>query len=113
MDGFYAAFLTGRGGQSIVLFAIKSGKIVGVDAGGLKYTGNMRTKSDDGFTCDINYTIPPGVPLITGPGPVAKEVPINLLFELPKNFGEGPIVRIDTPFGPLNAKFQRLSDIDI
>jgi hypothetical protein len=113
MDGFYAAFLTGRGGQSVVLFAIKAGKIVGVDVGGLKYAGSINAGSGDGFRCKIRYTIKPGVSLITGPGPVAKEVPVNLTFDLPRNFGEGPVVAIDTPFGPLNAKFQKLADIDI
>lgn len=37
MDGFYAAYLTGRGGNTVVLLAIKSNSIVGVDAGGMKY----------------------------------------------------------------------------
>jgi hypothetical protein len=112
MDGFYAAFLTGRGGQSVVLLAIKAGKIVGVDVGGLKYVGSI-ARSGDGFRCEVQYTIRPGVSLITGPGPVAKEVPVDLKFDLPMNFGDGPVVGIDTPFGPLNAKFQKLADIDI
>jgi hypothetical protein len=87
--------------------------IVGVDVGGLKYAGSISPGSGDRFRCELQYTIPPGVSLITGPGPVAKEVPVNSTFDLPKDFGDGPVVGIDTPFGPLNAKFQKLADIDI
>jgi hypothetical protein len=65
------------------------------------------------FGVRYNTQLNQGVSLITGPGPVAKDVPVNLTFDLPKNFGEGPVVGIDTPFGPLNAKFQKLADIDI
>jgi hypothetical protein len=38
MDGFYAAYLTGQGGNTVLLLAIKSSSLIGVDAGGLKYT---------------------------------------------------------------------------
>jgi hypothetical protein len=48
MDGFYAAYLTGRGGNTIVLLAIKSNSIVGVDAGGMKYDGRVETATHGG-----------------------------------------------------------------
>ncbi len=112
MDGIYAAYLSGRNGQSMVLLAIKGNKIVGADVGGLKYTGIINQISNGHLRCEIQYTIPPGVSLITGSGPVAKDVPVELVFELPSDFGGGPIVSIMTPFGPLNAKFKKLSNLD-
>lgn len=112
MDGFYAAYLTGREGHSQLMIAIRNMKLVGVDVGGIKYTGKLEPK-DGGYRCEVHYTIPAGTALITGPGPVASAVPVDLIFDLPANFGEGPFVAISTPLGPLNASFKKLSDMDI
>ena len=114
MDGFYAAYLTGRAGNGVVLFAIKDGRLVGVDAGGMKYAGRWEPKANGGaLDCTVEYTIPPGMPLIAGSGPVAAPTPVTLKFELPANFSEGVLVRIDTPFGPLNAKFVKLGELQL
>jgi len=52
MDGFYVAYLTGRGGNSVLLFAIKSSALVGVDGGGMKYDGHVKRSSKR------NYRVP-------------------------------------------------------
>jgi hypothetical protein len=114
MDGFFAAYLTGRTGTSVVLFALRNGHVIGVDVGGLKYEGRFETKSDGtGFSCRLTYTVPAGGTLITGFGPAPTPTPVTLPFDLPTNFAEGPIVRIETPMGPLNAKFAKLADLDL
>jgi hypothetical protein len=43
----YANYLTGRGGNSVVLLAIKSNLIVGVDAGEMKYDGSVEAAAND------------------------------------------------------------------
>jgi hypothetical protein len=113
MDGFYAGYLTGRGGNSVVLLAIKSNSIVGVDVGGLKYDGSVEAASDGRFRFHIRYTIPPGTPLITGVGGVATPTPVSLEFIVPADFASGTVVNIQTPFGPVNAKFSKLRDLDL
>jgi hypothetical protein len=65
------------------------------------------------FSCHVDYVLPPGVPMIVGPGPVATPTPVSLDFDLPQNFAEGPVVAIQTPFGALNAKFTKLRDFDL
>jgi hypothetical protein len=113
MDGFYVGYITGRAGNSMVLLVIRNARLVGADVSGMKYDGEVHPKPDtQGFTCRVSYTILPGATLITGPGPVATPTDITLNFELPANFAEGPIVRIDTPMGPLNARFMKLRDLD-
>jgi hypothetical protein len=53
------------------------------------------------------------MPLITGPGPVAIATPVSITFDLPQNFAEGPVIGIQTPFGPLNVKFAKIRDLDL
>ncbi|SRR5258705_13704698 len=113
MDGFYAAYLTGRGGNAVVLLAIKSNLIVGVDGGGLKYDGTVEATAHDALRFHIEYTIPPGTPLITGMGGVATPTPVSLDFIAPHDFASGTIVTIQTPFGPVNAKITKLRDLDL
>jgi hypothetical protein len=113
MDGFYAGYLTGRGGNSVVLLAIKSNSIVGVDAGGMKYDGSVEPATNGGFTFHVTYTVPPGTPLITGMGGVAVATPVSLDFMVPSDFASGRVLTIETPFGPVNAKFSKLRDFDL
>jgi hypothetical protein len=112
MDGFYAAFLTGRGGNSIILLAIKSGSIIGVDIAGLKYDGSIETAADGNVRFHINYVIQPGTQLITGVGGVGTTTPVSLDFTAPADFASGIVIAIQTPFGPVNAKITKLRDFD-
>jgi hypothetical protein len=113
MDGFYIAYLTGSGGSSMVLFAVKEGRLIGADVGGTKYDGRLEKKpGESGFSCHVQYTVPPGTVLITGSGPVATPTNVNLTFDLPENFAEEIVVGIQTPLGPLNATFSKLREFD-
>jgi hypothetical protein len=44
MDGFFAVYVTGRSGVSLVLLASKGGRLIGADIGGLKYDGEIASK---------------------------------------------------------------------
>jgi hypothetical protein len=111
MDGFYAAYLTGRGGNSVLLFAIKSSSIVGVDSGGMKYDGRIERKENGTVSFHVEYVIPPGTPLITGTGGVAAPTPVALDFTAPSNFADGVIIGVQTPFGPVNVRISKLRDL--
>jgi hypothetical protein len=113
MDGFYVAYLTGRGGNSVLLFVIKSSTVVGVDVGGMKYDGHIENRENGTVSFHIEYTVPPGTPLITGVGGVAAPTPVALDFSVPSNFADGVIVSVQTPFGPINAKISKLRNFDI
>jgi hypothetical protein len=110
MDGFYVAFLTGRGGNTVLLFAVKSQTLVGVDAGGMKYDGRLEQNTNGAFSFHIEYVVTPGTPLITGMGGVASATPVSLDFNAPANFADGIVVNIQTAFGPINAKISKLRD---
>jgi len=113
MDGFYAAYLTGRGGNTVLLFAIKSGQLIGVDGGGMKYSGTVQAGQNGQIGFHIDYTITPGTQLITGVGTVPNPTPVALDFTAPPNFAEGAIIGVQTPFGPVNAKITKLRDFDL
>jgi hypothetical protein len=112
MDGFYVAYLTGRGGNSVMLFAIKSNALIGVDAGGMKYNGHVNKGENGSITFHLEYVLSPGTPLITGAGGVASATPVALDFNMPANFADGVVVGVQTPFGPVNAKVSKLRDFD-
>ncbi|HUN98600.1 MAG TPA: hypothetical protein VMU69_20500 [Bradyrhizobium sp.] len=110
MDGFYVAYLTGRGGNSVLLFAIRSSTLVGVDVGGMKYDGHVEKTPNGTVTFHVEYVVTPNNSLITGVGNVAAPTPVALDFVVPGNFAEGVVVTIQTPFGPVNAKISKLRD---
>ena len=110
MEGFYAAYLTGRTGSTLLMFAIRGNDLIGVDAGGLKYDGKV-VQTNQGWNCTVVYTIPAGsTALITGSNPPSTDQRIPLEFFLPHDFANGQVIGIATPLGPVNAKFQKLRD---
>ena len=109
IEGFYAAYMTGTAGTSVLLFVIKDWKLTGVDVGGMKYDGEV-TEIKTGFHCSVVYIIPPGASMITGSPPPTSPQRIPLNFDLPRDFANGQTISIVTPLGPLNAKFEKLRD---
>jgi hypothetical protein len=113
MDGFYVAYLTGRGGNSVLLFAIKSATVIGVDVGGMHFDGRVEKAANGTISFHIEYVVNPGTPLITGVGGVATATPVAIDFTAPVDFAEGVTVGVQTPFGPVNAKISKLRDLDL
>jgi hypothetical protein len=110
-DGIYAAYMSGKTGVSVLLLAISKGVMVGVDVGGLKYDGTVK-ETAEGYDCSAVYTIPPGTPLITGPLQTNEPVKVPYQFKLPRNFLDASTtVRLETPLGPVNARFEKLRDL--
>lgn len=107
----YAAYLTGVGGQSIGLFYIGDGLIAGVDVGALKYEGSYQTMEDGSMQGAVEYILPPGVSLITGAPAGIAPTPITLTLRLPAGFDDGRVIAIETPLGPVNARFEKIKDI--
>jgi hypothetical protein len=107
----YVAYLTGVAGQSIGLFYIGDGVIAGVDAGTMKYEGSYAVLDDGSLEGAIEYVLPPGVPLITGAPSGVAPARVTLKLGLPAGFDDGRVVAIETPLGPVNAKFEKIKEI--
>ena len=110
IEGFYSAYFSGAVGHSFGVFVFRDGLIRGADAGGGIYKGSYRILEDENFfEGNIIFLLPPGSNTITGietgDEPVILEVPIKLPAKLQKD----DVHRIETPNGPINAKFEKIS----
>jgi hypothetical protein len=107
----YSAYFTGAAGIAIGMFCIGDGIIVGADAGGLKYDGTLAELPDGSLEGVVQFKVPPDTQLITGL--TARELQtIYTPVKLPRGFDDGKTVTlINTPTGPVNARFERLREL--
>ena len=108
IDGFYAAFISARSGEGAVILILANGVIVGSDAGAFQYDGSYELGNDGYYKAEVTVTVPPGGASILGFVAGSEGLIYNVEFELPENVSFSDIVRINTPYGPANAKFKKL-----
>jgi hypothetical protein len=106
----YVTYFTGVAGQSIGLFYIGDGLLVGVDVATMQYDGAYKTERDGSMEGAVEFVLPPGVALITG-APAEAPTRVSVRLYLPAGFDDGRTVAIETPLGPVNARFEKLKDI--
>lgn len=113
MEGIYHISFIGQVDFGCGVLEIRrDGEIRGGDVAGVKYEGRW-LYVDDGAHIDFSMrmTIPPGVPLVTGAPPEEQETePFMRHRELPKDFGNGSPVLIETPSGPVGVVFHKILD---
>lgn len=107
----YAAYFTGFVGQSVGLFYIGDGVLSGIDVGAMQYDGKYNVTPDGSLEGVVEYVIPAGTTLITGAPPGATATRIALKLTLPLGFDDGRVVTIDTPAGPINARFEKIKEL--
>ena len=112
IDGFYAAFLTGREGSGFIVLLIRQRAIVGADILGTTYDGTVELGSKGSYHIRITVRSPPNIPIMQGgySGPTGDVSEIE--FALPPTFLEEPFIRIETNTGPVNCKFSRIRDLN-
>jgi len=111
MDGFYAAYFAGQNGNSLGMFVIANGKITGVDVGGLRYDGEYQLDHEHATLAGvIRYTVPSNSHLITESSPRTQDQTFEYHISIPFGFADGRVITLDTPNGPINARFQKLRD---
>lgn len=111
-EGFYLGYVSAENGFGIILLVFKDNKIIGADAGGIKFDGFFENNSvSDFYKGSIKVDAPPNVQLVqginTGPDGLTYTVPIDL----PKNFLNDPYVSLKTPLGALNIKLEKIRDL--
>jgi hypothetical protein len=107
----YVAYFTGVAGQSIGLFYIGDGLLIGIDVATMQYEGDYTTKPDGSMEGAVEYVLPAGVSLITGAPAGVAPTRITTALNFPANFDDGRVITIETPLGPVNARFEKLKDI--
>lgn len=111
-DGIYAGYFTGTVSSSFGLFLFGDGRITGADAGGAVYLGSYRVDATKRIVeGEVTLSAPPHTPLITGA--VSGDAPIDLRIpiKLPDVINEAEVYRIETPVGPVNARFRKLRSL--
>jgi len=111
LNGFYAAYFSGKAAQAFAMLIIRNGKIVGAGAFGEVFDGQY----EDGegiLSVTVLTKSPPNMEAIqggtTGPDGETDE----LTFKLPRNFSSQDHFRIETRRGPINVKLVRLRGLD-
>lgn len=106
----YCTYLTGMAGQSVGLFYIGDGIVAGIDIATMQYNGAYTIADDGSLEGAIEYTIPGGTAVITGTTPLTS-TKITTPLKLPAGFDDGRVVAIQTPLGPVNARFEKVRDL--
>lgn len=112
MDGIYAAYLSGKAGNSVGIFLFKGGIVSGADIGGAIYDGQY-SATEDGLHVVGTLTMdaPPNTPLITGTSSADPNSKMPIPFRFPKDINEADVYKIETPAGPVNAKFRKIRSL--
>jgi hypothetical protein len=112
IDGVYAAYLTGRGGQGLVMLLFRNGHVTGADVSGVKYDGSYVENDDRAFAVKLKIAIPPNTYLVQGVKASPEGDNSELVFALPADFLAQPFIRVNAKHGPVNVKLIKLRDFD-
>ena len=106
------AYFTGGAGQSFGMFYFAKGIVAGADIGGIKYDGNLVEQKDGSLLGPVKFRVPAGTQLISGMTAGTTDQEVVAEVNLPAGFAEnGTVVRIDTPAGPVAARFELLREV--
>lgn len=112
LDGFYVGYLTSVHGYGVVMFVFHGTDIVGVDAASVKFDGTFSVDENTGsFSGNIKVDAPPNIELLQGISSGSAGLRYEVPFTLPKNFLEAPFIKLETPFGPVNIRLEKLRDL--
>lgn len=104
VEGIYTAYLAGAAGQGMAMFVFRDGKIAGADIAGLTFSGSYQV-NDANLIGEVRYRMPAGSVSITGASFEQSSDIIVVPLSLPEVIDPNETYRVDTPIGPLNARF--------
>jgi hypothetical protein len=90
----------------MALFVFRDGKIGGADMSGVTFSGHYVVENSR-VVGTIKYVMPAGSVSITGAHFEKASKSIDVPLDLPTELDERETYRINTPIGPVNAKFVR------
>jgi hypothetical protein len=112
LNGFYAAYLSGKAAQGFAMLVFRNGKIVGAGAFGDVFDGHYEDAGEGILSVTVLTKSPPNMALIQG-GTTGPDGETNeLTFKLPCNFSSQDHLRIETHRGPINVKLVKLRGLD-
>ena len=113
-NAIYATYLTGKAGTTVALLVFWDGIIAGNDEGYSQYDGEYKLAPDhQNIVGSIKITLPAGVPTITGVLSAERPLTFDVPFQFPIELDPETVYRIETPTGPVNAKFKKLRTLNV
>jgi hypothetical protein len=88
----------------MAMFVFKDGKISGADMSGLTFSGTFKS-SNGRIVGSISYTMPAGSVSITGTNFEKASGKLDVPIDFPETLDPSETYRVNTPIGPVNAKF--------
>ena len=109
IEGFYAGYFTGKAGNGLALLTFSDGKVVGVDAAGIRYDGEYEWHGDTGdLALHVRVVAPPGISLVQGGDTGEDGFSYEVATSLKGSALGGTVTRLETPRGPVNMRLQKL-----
>ncbi len=105
-------YFTGTQGLSLVFFYFGNGVIAGWDVGNGEYRGSYELNDDGIYSISIEIFIPAGTATITGLR-ASQEMTIPYVLTAPQDFLSGKILRLESPMGLINARFEKKFEIPL
>ncbi len=108
-EGFYQIQFAGAADTGFGVLLLESGKINGIDVGGVEYDGDYTfNQKTDQFDVTVKATVPPGMPLVTGFPAQPTQHQFEIKASLPNDLGKVSKQTINTPYGQVNVVFKKL-----
>lgn len=109
-SGIYIVFFTGGSGSGSTVLAMDNGRIAGADSAGAKVTGTYAEEAGQ-LKFSARYEFLQSSQLATSGAVVPPGFSFDINFEVPEATFLTATVRINTPQGPANAKFQYITEL--
>jgi hypothetical protein len=112
IEGFYAVYMSAKQGQGFAMLVLRKGLVVGVDTAGFMFDGQYIDTGAEALSVSMSVKGPPNVPRLQGgmTGPQGEES--KLSFHMPRIIDPKRFVRVETQYGPVNARLVKLRGID-
>lgn len=110
IDGIYTVYMTGTAGQTMAMFVFRDGVIAGADLIGLSFDGEYEVNENTAVG-SVHYRMPANSISITGAQFDQPSETISVPISLPTKLDAEATYRIETPIGPVNAKFIKTKEL--
>ncbi len=108
IDGTYGFAYCGTHGLGMGVFTVRGQAFVGVDAGGVQYSGTAEAKEDGSIGLDLKLTMPAGSALLQRSSSQIIPHIRHIQAILPPSFGDGIPQEVVAPPGTITVMVKRV-----